>query len=617
MSMLIDGKTQHLVSYYTLADGMTDQLRTPSTMPEFANMEIDPDLVRPSSKFLFEGLLTDYSVTSSCPLQLAKAQFRFPPVVEMGLDGVLRYISEADNTLSPDPASPAALPKDVAPPVPPSPHPYYGHPSGLLSSSYPTTGLAGPSLMEPTYNSSLHFPAYSMEPAGGGSMIGYGPSSHSTYSAPDAAPHQWSSSLPKEFHHPAALASPFPHYPPLPPPSAPQQRPSAGHRRDSNSTTAKAGGPGPQRRRRASQTSTTASTAVPEGRQLVLTGSPFGQPNRPLAGGKPGFHPYAMPSPTEGWTAYHPSSARSPQHTGSSTRSSYFDGEPSVFAAGPLSSAVASTPSSAGSSISAGSGGGATLQQQQQQQHASSTLTPAMHTTALGPPGGSAGKRLSLSLGREKNFNAPHRRRSPSMQPSPLRSSAPLPLYGGEVDPYHRSAFPQHMTPYGAPTDFTTMAPHDLQGGGPDAAFSTSWMTAPHDPHAAATLHQPYTEFYDAPPEASPGHPLRSHYGPRPSPPQPSAPSFYSASSLLLNPPMTTFAEDKRSATLALDQLHFGSVGGGADDPTTAGGGREYQIPSGMVAADDRRNSFGDYSLQPLPHSPQHIEQPGPRYWAA
>lgn len=536
------------------------------------------------------------------------------------MDGVLRYVSEADSTQSPDPESPEPLPKAVAPPVPvpTSAHRYYAPPSGLLSSSYPAAGMAGHPLVDSSYSSSLHFPAYSMQLVSDGSMIAYGAASYSTYSAPDAAPHHWSSSLPKEFHHPAVLASPFPHYQPLPPPPAPQQRPLATHRSNSISTTAKTGGPGPQRRRRASQTSTTASTLVPEGRQPALTGSPFGQPNRPLAGGKPGFHPYAMPSPTEGWQAYHPSSARSPQHTGSSTRSSYFDGEPSVFAAGPLSSAVASTPSSAGSSLSAGSGGGAILQQQQQQ-HASSTLTPAMHTTALGPPGGSASKRLSLSIGRDKNYNSPHRRRSPSMQPSPLRSSAPLPLYGGEVDPYTRSAFPHHaavMPQYGAQAAYSTLSPRELPGGEP--TFNTSWMTAPHEQSSASTLHQPYTEYYDAPPEANPqSNPLGTHYGPRSSPPQSSVPFYSGPSSLLLNPPMTTFAEDKRSATLALDQLHFGSIGGAPDDLASASGGREYQIPSGMVAADDRGTSFGDYTLQPLPQSPEHIEQPGPRYWAA
>lgn len=51
MSMLIGSKTQHLVSYYTLGDGMTDQLQTPSSMPQFADMVIDPELVsRPSRR---------------------------------------------------------------------------------------------------------------------------------------------------------------------------------------------------------------------------------------------------------------------------------------------------------------------------------------------------------------------------------------------------------------------------------------------------------------------------------------------------------------------------------------------------------------------------------------
>lgn len=611
MSMVIDGRTQHLVSYYSLADGMTDEFRTPSTLPEFADLEIDPQLVRVA----FSGLYFSCGVmilTGFLVLQLMKAQFRFPPKVEQGPDGVLRYVSEADTSQSPKSESPATLSNDIA--QPPSPHPYYNHSHGMLSSSYPATGMAGLPTIDTNYKGGTYFSRYDMNgPSGNDSIIGYGAPSHSTYSAPEPAPHQWSSSLPKEFSHPAVLASPFPRYQPLPLPPPSQHTAPTTQRTNSSSRTSKASKSeksGPQRRRRASQTSVTASTILPEGRQLVLTDSPFGQPNRPLAGGKPGFHPYAMPSPTEGWTAYHPSSTRSPQHTGSSTRSSYFDGEPSVFAAGPLSSAIASTPSSAGSSLSAGSGGGASLQLQQQ--YAASTLTPAMRTSALGPPVGSAGKRLSLSFGRDKTHNSPRRHRSPSMQPSPLRSSAPLPLYTGEADLFNRSSFPQHgitMPQYSSPTTYATVAPHEMQGSGPEPTFDTSWNSAPQ------ALHHPYaTEYYDAPPDASPHHSLSAHYGQRSSPPQPSN-SFYSASSLLLQPPMTTFADDKRSATLALDQLHFGSVGGGPGDSII--GGREYQIPSGMVAADDRRPSFSDYSLQPAPNSPEHVELPGPQYWAA
>lgn len=44
--MLVNGRTQHLVSYYTLTDGMSDRFRTPSSLPEFADFEIDHQLVR-------------------------------------------------------------------------------------------------------------------------------------------------------------------------------------------------------------------------------------------------------------------------------------------------------------------------------------------------------------------------------------------------------------------------------------------------------------------------------------------------------------------------------------------------------------------------------------------
>lgn len=601
-------------------------------------------------------VLTTTMTTSLASLQLAKSQFRFPPVIELGQDGVLRYISEADNTQqSPAPDSPAKLAKEPAPqPMPvvaQHPHPYYGHRGGPLSSSYPNAGLTLP-MVDTTYDGALHFPDYSISAGSGAggmsSAIGYGPPLHSTYSASNSiTAQQWSSSLPKEFHHPgatpsdlhpaASIGSPFPPYAhPLPAPSKVDRSNSAG--------------PGPQRRRRASQTqaAATVTTAAPEGRQIALTGSPFNQANRPLAAaGKPGFHPYAMPSPTEGWTAFHPSSNKSPSGT-TSTRSSYFEGEPSVFAGGPLSG-IASAPSSAGSSLSAGSGVGAMPLPMQQQ--ASSMLTPAMNTAALGPPpsGSSANKRLSLNFPRDsKSYNSPRHRRSPSIQPSPLRTSAPLPY---AVDDRARSPYPHPsmagapmQQQFGAPSfDFSTVAPHETQGsnGARDAPSSSAaydtWL-------AAQQLQHPYgsSAYYDphaVPPDALLPHEqhLGSHFGPRASPPpRLHAPaSAFHPSSLLFNP-MTSFADDKRSATLALDQLHFGAAGGqrqasppdahgpgGGDAGVGASDYHPHQVPSGMVAADDRRHSLANYSIQPPSSSSNqqqqqhpHQDEPAQRYWA-
>lgn len=66
MSVNIGNYSQHMISYYTVEDVMSGKLRTPSTIPELAALEISVDY-------------------------LQKQNFRFPPMVEVGIDGVPRY----------------------------------------------------------------------------------------------------------------------------------------------------------------------------------------------------------------------------------------------------------------------------------------------------------------------------------------------------------------------------------------------------------------------------------------------------------------------------------------------------------------------------------------------
>lgn len=66
MSVSIGNYSQHMISYYTVADVLSGKLRAPSTIPELASLEISADY-------------------------LQKQNFRFPPVVEVGQDGVPRY----------------------------------------------------------------------------------------------------------------------------------------------------------------------------------------------------------------------------------------------------------------------------------------------------------------------------------------------------------------------------------------------------------------------------------------------------------------------------------------------------------------------------------------------
>jgi hypothetical protein len=66
----------HLVAYYRLEDVTSGRLRTPSSHAELMSLEVSPGFLTPSL-------------------------FRMPPVVEVGLDGQIRYKGESDTPISP------------------------------------------------------------------------------------------------------------------------------------------------------------------------------------------------------------------------------------------------------------------------------------------------------------------------------------------------------------------------------------------------------------------------------------------------------------------------------------------------------------------------------------
>ncbi|KAH9840589.1 Gti1/Pac2 family-domain-containing protein [Rhodofomes roseus] len=84
-SLTIGGVAQHLISYYKIEDVEKGRLRSPSSLPEIASLDI-------SSEYL------------------DKTHFRNPPKVEVGVDGVPRYRGEADDTES----SPTLLPAPLS-----------------------------------------------------------------------------------------------------------------------------------------------------------------------------------------------------------------------------------------------------------------------------------------------------------------------------------------------------------------------------------------------------------------------------------------------------------------------------------------------------------------------
>ncbi len=66
MSVNVGGFAQHLISYYSVEDVVAGRLRTPSSIAELQNLDIAPEY-------------------------LHKQNFRFPPIIEIGPDGVPRY----------------------------------------------------------------------------------------------------------------------------------------------------------------------------------------------------------------------------------------------------------------------------------------------------------------------------------------------------------------------------------------------------------------------------------------------------------------------------------------------------------------------------------------------
>ncbi|KAJ8688933.1 Global transcription regulator sge1 [Pleurotus ostreatus] len=71
-SLTIEGVAQHLISYYRVEDVENGRLRSPSSLPELASLDISPEY-------------------------LDRTHFRIAPKVEIGIDGRPRYRGEADD----------------------------------------------------------------------------------------------------------------------------------------------------------------------------------------------------------------------------------------------------------------------------------------------------------------------------------------------------------------------------------------------------------------------------------------------------------------------------------------------------------------------------------------
>ncbi|SPO32085.1 uncharacterized protein UTRI_02642 [Ustilago trichophora] len=75
ISIQVEGSTQHLISYYKIDDVHNGRLAIPSSLPEISSLSISP-------------------------MFLNKSNFRYPPIVEIGPDGLPRYVGEStDNAM--------------------------------------------------------------------------------------------------------------------------------------------------------------------------------------------------------------------------------------------------------------------------------------------------------------------------------------------------------------------------------------------------------------------------------------------------------------------------------------------------------------------------------------
>lgn len=134
MTLTINGFHQHVVSYYTLEDAVAGRLRRPSTIPEFAALEISPEY-------------------------LNVANFRYPPSIEMGQDGVPRYHGEPDDR----PVSPARMPTAYADMYDP-----YGQPTGFDSHHGPRMRSVTVPAMGTAFSPSVPSPGYPVPPGSAG-----------------------------------------------------------------------------------------------------------------------------------------------------------------------------------------------------------------------------------------------------------------------------------------------------------------------------------------------------------------------------------------------------------------------------------------------------------------
>ncbi|KAF9184739.1 hypothetical protein BGZ51_003166 [Haplosporangium sp. Z 767] len=158
MSIVVNGVSQHMISYYSKEDVLAGKLRTPSSVPELASLEISPEF-------------------------LVKQNFRIPPTVEQSYD---HHTIVADHLQSP-----------ISSHSPRTPSGSFTHTMGPNGAEYSSTGfshqsrarpesnLAGPSqlyVFPKPYYQHTHHPLYPQH--------GYDTMAHLSGTPPEQQQHQ-------------------------------------------------------------------------------------------------------------------------------------------------------------------------------------------------------------------------------------------------------------------------------------------------------------------------------------------------------------------------------------------------------------------------------------------
>ncbi|KAG9047065.1 hypothetical protein FS837_003151 [Tulasnella sp. UAMH 9824] len=157
-------QTHHIVSYYKVADVEAGRLRTPSSLPEFAALEISPEF-------------------------LDKTHFRVQPRVEVGEDGRVRFRGETnDEPDSPSPEPPKDLPHSSAAAASHH-HPSHGGSNVVVNGVPPPTSHGAHHSSHPYQRPQSHHGSssaashYSASVGSTNSYSGFGPSSSNYPSA--------------------------------------------------------------------------------------------------------------------------------------------------------------------------------------------------------------------------------------------------------------------------------------------------------------------------------------------------------------------------------------------------------------------------------------------------